>query len=67
MTNNTRFKIALIALIISLAVFVAFMYIPQFMALKVANFMQGFAGGIAMGAFLGVLHYGREVRRARNA
>ena len=67
MTNNTRFKIALIALIMSLAFLVAFIYIPQFMALKAASFMRGFTGGIAMGAFLGVLHYGRELRRARNA
>ena len=53
------------ALPLSVAVFVAFMFIPHLAALDSANFIQGFAGGVALGTFLGVLHYARELKRER--
>lgn len=67
MTNKTRFTLSVIALPVSVAVFLAFTFIPHLVALRSANFIQGFAGGIALGTFLGVLHYARELKRERSS
>ena len=65
MTAKTRFQLSVTGLIISVLIFLAFTFIPQLKALNKADFWQGFSGGAAMGAFLGVLHYGREMKGER--
>jgi hypothetical protein len=65
MTTKTRFQLSVTGLIISVLIFLVFTFIPQLKALNQADFWQGFSGGIAMGSFLGVLHYGREMKAER--
>ncbi|WP_374951811.1 hypothetical protein [Mucilaginibacter sp.] len=65
MTNKTRFLIAVVALIVAAIMFTLFTFVPVLHGTSKADFFQGFAGGIAGGAFLGILHYSREIRRGR--
>ncbi|MBD1394150.1 hypothetical protein [Mucilaginibacter glaciei] len=65
MTDRTRFIIAVTGLILSVIVFLLFTFIPQLAASAKADFWQGFSGGIALGSFLAVLHYGNGLRKRR--
>lgn len=65
MTDHNRFKLAVAGLILALITFSLFTYMPQLAHSAPADFLQGFSGGVALGCFFAVLHYGRLLRRAR--
>jgi hypothetical protein len=65
MTTRTRFYIAITATIMAVIVFIESNFLGFFGAGETANFIQGFSGGIAFGAFLGVLTYGTRLRQEK--
>lgn len=65
MTTKKRFLIALIAAIASVIVFILSTYTLSFGKSQMANFLQGFSGGLGFGSFLGVITYGIKLRKEK--
>ncbi|MEO7211859.1 hypothetical protein [Mucilaginibacter sp.] len=65
MTTRTRFYLAIAATIVAAVVFIASNFLGYFQAGKQTDFIQGFSGGIAFGAFLGVLTFGTKLRQEK--
>ena len=65
MTTRSRFYIAITATVVAVIVFILTSSVDYFQHGKISNFLQGFSGGIALGAFLGVLTFGSKLRREK--
>jgi hypothetical protein len=65
MTTTTRFYIALIATIASVIVFILSTYTLSIGKSQLANFLQGFSGGLGFGSFLAAITHGFKFRKEK--
>lgn len=65
MTTRNRFYLCIIATVLALIVFIVTNFTGYFSHGKVSDFVQGFSGGIALGALLGVFTFGNKLRQEK--
>ncbi|RWY49278.1 hypothetical protein [Mucilaginibacter gilvus] len=62
-----KFYIALVVTVLAVIVFILTNFTPYFRGNKMADFMQGFSGGLAAGALIATLSWGVQWKREKDA